>query len=1295
MYYSARRNNCNLADMTRLYLTLFLVSLSVNYSAITGQPVWKSFWVTPENDQQCNQRLPCNTVEGYQRENKSIFSAPNSEWNFLNGYHYVKDNIQIQSTGNIIWKGVGNQCVISFSSTSQWSLDIVESYNIVFHNLILVASFGKRKMTIGATTNVTLDKIQVKINSLIISNPKGMYFFNQSEFSNVNVSVNGYRFLSFFEESRSYFNFSIKEVQVTGHFAFSYPALPNDIGGYHTVNLTVDNSHFLSGTTFTFHSYPVKSAKLMLFNSVFLGDIEFRFSILPFFETNVDTNPVLDIHLDRCDIRNSKQETIFLLILIYGTKSSSKVQVKRYIIPKLTITDSHFQGVAVAVRNLALLTQISQEAFLKFERCIFTEFVFRESINEYINNKQIEHANYNYVIILRDLWFPVILSNSRIIDNKGGAIFLSNSQLLLRGNNFIERNGDWTTDDDEGDFIIYYGIVCLIASSKLLLENNSKLEVKNNTAWNFGGIALPPLELIYGDFYTSYNQDLLFNCLLREEDNNLCSGLCFFQLFDEQGNFLFSQDISQFSGKVILKNNTVWEEIEILQYNNTIIPHPQLFNGHLLNCILQTKSHVRMPAILPLIKSIFQLPSWKPHDISSLPYMCLCDEHNLGNKVLWDCNGHGKLVAPPGEIIKIYFAVVKDVDRLFRINSVSLFYNEDHTTIQFPKLTNQCYEVNIPYHIVDDIVSLRTAINTTHDIMNQRNEYYPTIHIKIIRCPVGLIGNINSTCTCVEPLIDQGFMCASQHWKEALFTQKKDNYWIGLDSTENSTDKLLFSDYCLPFYCNNILNTEGVTLKIGSPSSHIQCNSKGNHVGFMCGKCIQGHSTVFGGYKCYQCHGPWYLLFIPLYGLLGLVLIALLFLFNLTIVQGTINGISLYANIIYLYDDYLVQNAGQPFYSITSILNFGLGIDSCFYDGMGFFEKVMIQLIFPIYLLILVVLIVIGAHKFNLKIFRVDFIAKRSVPVLATLMVLTYTNLVTIVVQALRFTTVYTYEANTQKLNQHLVWLYQPALRYFEGKHLILALSSLIIAILYLIPLTMITLFGDCLRRNCIRSLWFSHFLDVFHGAYRWPLGFWLGLRLLIRVMFVALLIFLSSEMFNFLLILFFISFFFVQLLIIRPFHYRFHISLQVEKKGFRKQLSQLPQVLVAPMNSDAIFLLLIVLFSAITLNTNSGTHSVSCVLPLFAAIIQISIVSVYHGWMYLPLPKRVTQKWEQVREEIRNKIKRKTQEPLPLLADPQIEQFPFHHIKYLRAGVPEENNSSTGEGDTASSQKEACNSTR
>ena len=103
-----------------------------------------------------------------------------------------------------------------------------------------------------------------------------------------------------------------------------------------------------------------------------------------------------------------------------------------------------------------------------------------------------------------------------------------------------------------------------------------------------------------------------------------------------------------------------------------------------------------------------------------------------------------------------------------------------------------------------------------------------------------------------------------------------------------------------------------------------------------------------------------------------------------------------------------------------------------------------------------------------------------------------------------------------------LVWLYQPKLTYFKGKHLVLGLLAIAVTIFYLIPLTVVTLFGDLLRRNCIRSLWFSHFLDVFHGAYCWPLGFWLGLRLLMRVIFLVLQV---ATNFNTLYTIVFISF--------------------------------------------------------------------------------------------------------------------------------------------------------------------------
>ena len=132
----------------------------------------------------------------------------------------------------------------------------------------------------------------------------------------------------------------------------------------------------------------------------------------------------------------------------------------------------------------------------------------------------------------------------------------------------------------------------------------------------------------------------------------------------------------------------------------------------------------------------------------------------------------------------------------------------------------------------------------------------------------------------------------------------------------------------------------------------------------------------------------------------------------------------------------------------------------------------MIHFTFPSYLLLLVAFIILGAHKFNLRIFKVDFIAKSAVPVLATLMLLPYTNLKGLIIDSLRYTIVYTFTSQDTALQAHRVWLYQPTLQYFKGRHLVLGIISIAVALLYIFPMTAFILFGDILRRNCIHSLY-------------------------------------------------------------------------------------------------------------------------------------------------------------------------------------------------------------------------------
>ena len=70
-----------------------------------------------------------------------------------------------------------------------------------------------------------------------------------------------------------------------------------------------------------------------------------------------------------------------------------------------------------------------------------------------------------------------------------------------------------------------------------------------------------------------------------------------------------------------------------------------------------------------------------------------------------------------------------------------------------------------------------------------------------------------------------------------------------------------------------------------------------NRTGFLCGQFQQGLSTIFSSSRCQHCSNTYLLLIMPI-AIAGLVLVFLLFVFNLTITDGTIHPFILYVNII-------------------------------------------------------------------------------------------------------------------------------------------------------------------------------------------------------------------------------------------------------------------------------------------------------------------------------------------------------------------------------------------------------------
>ena len=357
-----------------------------------------------------------------------------------------------------------------------------------------------------------------------------------------------------------------------------------------------------------------------------------------------------------------------------------------------------------------------------------------------------------------------------------------------------------------------------------------------------------------------------------------------------------------------------------------------------------------------------------------------------------------------------------------------------------------------------------------------------------------------------------------------------------------------------------------------------------------------------------------------------------LFLLNLTLLQGTIMGVVLYTNIMGIMGDFLQEQAWGPLFFLLSVLNLQSGAGMCFYDGMDEFWKALLQFAFPFYLFTLLTVIIIVTHKCGYRMFRrARFIARRAVPVLATIMVLTYTSLMNAVIASLRYTTLY----NVDTAQGQTVWLYQPSLSFFGGQHLVIGILSIAVTVLYLIPFTFTMVFGDLMRRY-FHKLWFSHFMDVLHGGFRWPLGFWIGLRLLVRVILVVTHIFTNAIVAAYYTFVTIGTLLVVQLLV-KPFRdpdqFRDTIELR-EPLSLGNKCKRLVKKFLnsyhAPLCDTLFFLNILaamttVIFSGSTPRTEHqqqlSTAGINILIIL--ALVQFAVILVYHTYNFFPVPEK------------------------------------------------------------------------
>ena len=241
-----------------------------------------------------------------------------------------------------------------------------------------------------------------------------------------------------------------------------------------------------------------------------------------------------------------------------------------------------------------------------------------------------------------------------------------------------------------------------------------------------------------------------------------------------------------------------------------------------------------------------------------------------------------------------------------------------------------------------------------------------------------------------------------------------------------------------------------------------------------------------------------YLLNIIRLGIAGIGLVLILFIFNLSVINGTINTFIFYVNILNINIFTLFPSCKpQVACSLLSLFNLDLGITTCFYNGMDDYAKAWLQLVFPSYMLTIALLLIITSC-YSIRVQRLT--AQRALPVLATLFLLSYTKVLQTVCKVLfSYAKIIHLSYNTTEY----VWSIDTVAPLLGLKFTLIFVICLVIFFI-LMPFNFVLL---CTRKLSYFKLvtMFKPLLGTYFSSHKDKVYYWTGLQLLVREIVLAL----------------------------------------------------------------------------------------------------------------------------------------------------------------------------------------------
>ena len=724
----------------------------------------------------------------------------------------------------------------------------------------------------------------------------------------------------------------------------------------------------------------------------------------------------------------------------------------------------------------------------------------------------------------------ILYRDAEIMDNTarvfGGGAYLYQSELTVYGNCVFERN---TANEGGGGVYAIGSTITKINSESV----SSHLIFRENEAMQGGAVYLKGNAKLYTykfqledvNIFGSLNSDLLtttnfssnvahfggaiyIDDISSEVCNNDPSELqtvlseCRFQtlaVYDSSDNASLYR--LQFKNT---PNNTA----SVVQYRNTyflnntaIVSGDNIFGGLFDRCTVSPIAEVlnfegieddlNGTSYLQLISNI-QISI--EDSIASNPVrVCSCK-----NSVP-DCSSDKKSIpAKKGHTFSVSIIAVDQIGNPMPSTFQSYLSSTEGRLSEQPKPDNRnssCHTLSFSISSPNNSETLIIYANgPCNDAVLSRLEV--EVEFLPCHCPVGFMpADNNEICECLCDSMLEEHTTSCNSTTETFV--KSDNSWIGFINEEDNSS-LTVHMHCPYNYCkppNTLISLRNSTYPL--------CNF--SRKGILCGACMQSYSLSLGSSRCLKCPNYWpaTLVAIIIAALIsGIVLIIMILVLNLTVAVGTINAVVFYVNIIVSNYSSFFFGSENSFQSVlTSWLNLNFGLDVCFFEGMDAYWKTWIKMVFPAYIIVIVVIIITLSEcsdKFS------HLIGKRNpVATLATLILLSYTTFLQVVIAAFSFTHV-----NFQNGSNVPVWLPDGNVKYLQGKHIALFIAAFIILLIG-VPYTLLLFSWQWLLRNSDKKIfrWIAEnnkiqpFMEAYHAPYKDKHRYWTGLLLLVRVL--------------------------------------------------------------------------------------------------------------------------------------------------------------------------------------------------